>query len=352
VGSGQLSFPGGASPGATRSPIGYRRKGLVRAIGRVALRRLAWALPVFALVSVGLFVLGAASPFDPVRQYAGARGPATNPEVLAQIRANWGLDRPLPEQYLAWVGNVARGDLGPSRSQNRPVSQVIVERAGWSVLLVSVALVVMLGFSLVLGTVCAWFRDTAFDRVVVGASYVLQAAPSFWLGLAAIWVFAIVLGWLPAGGLSDLDAVALTPAGVARHLLLPAAVLAVSQSSWVTLFVRETVLSTLREDFVTGARARGLAERTVVFRHALRSALLPYLTLAGTQVPELVTGAILVETVFNWPGLGSVSVQAAMSLDFPLLAAITLLATVAVIAGNLAADVAYAVADPRVRADG
>jgi peptide/nickel transport system permease protein len=344
--------PADTSPGAPPSPNGHSRTGRGRALGRVALHRLVWAVPVFVLVSAGLFALGAASPFDPVRQYAGDRGPSTDPAVLEQIRSNWGLDRPLHEQYLTWAGNLVQGDLGPSRSLNRPVSQVIAERAGWSALLVGVAMVLMLGLSLVLGTLSAWFRDTWFDRAVVAASYVLQAAPSFWLGLAAIWVFAIVLGWLPAGGLTDLEAAGPSAAGVARHLLLPVGVLAVSQSSWFTLFVRETVLGTLREDFVTGARARGLAESTVVSRHALRAALLPYLTLAGTQLPELVTGAILVETVFNWPGLGSVSVRAALGLDFPLLAAITLLASVAVVVGNLVADLAYTLADPRVRVDG
>lgn len=328
------------------------RAGLGRTIGRLVLWRLVFAVPLLLLVTFVMFALAKASPFDPVRQYLGDRAAITSQEVQDQIRDNWGLDEPVTAQYATWLGNLVQGDLGESRSQRRPVAEVISLRIGWTLLVVSVSLALMLVGSLIVGTLAAYWRDSWLDRAVTSLAFVNEAAPVFWLGLLAIWVFALVLGWLPAGGLTDASSATVRPGDVAEHMVLPVTVLAVSQSPWLLLFVRESVIGTLREDFVLGARARGLRERTVLFRHALRSALLPFFTLLGTRVPELVTGAILVETVFSWPGVASASVEAARTLDFPLLAVTTLLGTAAVLGGNLLADVANAVADPRVRPDG
>ncbi|WP_223167352.1 ABC transporter permease [Nonomuraea sp. SYSU D8015] len=316
---------------------------------RIVAWRLAFAVPLLLAVTSGMFALAKASPFDPVRQYLGERAMVTSPEIMAQIRANWGLDRPLIEQYATWLGNLLAGDLGESRSMRLPVAQVIGERLGWTLLVVACALVVMLAAALAIGTLSAWRRDSWLDRLITGTAFTTEAAPVFWVGLLAIWVFSVSLGWLPAGGLTDAAATTVTVPDLLRHMVLPVAVLAFSQSSWLLLFVRESVIGVLREDFVTGARARGLRGRTVLVRHALRSALLPFITIMGARVPELVTGAILVEAVFSWPGVAGTTIKAALAVDFPLLAALTLLATLAVVAGNLLADLAYTVADPRVR---
>ncbi|MFD9942936.1 ABC transporter permease [Nonomuraea sp. NPDC059023] len=315
---------------------------------RLVLWRLAFAVPVLIMVTIGMFALASASPFDPVRQYLGDRAMTTSPEVVAQIRANWALDRPIMEQYATWLGNLVQGDLGESRSFHRPVLDVVTERLPWTLLATGSAIVLMLAGSLVVGTLAAWRQGGALDRVITGAAFANESAPVFWLALLVVYVFSVKLGWLPAGGLTDAASTTVDPLDVARHMVLPVTVLAVSQSSWLVLYVRESVIGTLREDFVTGARARGLKERTVLIRHALRSALLPFLTLLGARIPELVTGAILVETVFSWPGVASTSVQAALAVDFPLLAVLTLLGTVAVLTGNLVADLAYRLADPRV----
>ncbi|WP_225878173.1 ABC transporter permease [Spongiactinospora rosea] len=321
----------------------------MRAVLRMVAWRVAFAVPLLVIVTIVMFALAQASPFDPVRQYLGDRALVTSPEILEQIRANWGLDRPVHEQFAAWFGNLVSGDLGESRSFHRPVAEVIGERLGWTLLATGSAMVLMFAASLVVGTIAAWRRGSWLDRLIVGGAFANEAAPVFWLGLLAISVFAVTLGWLPAGGLTDAASTSITVGDVAAHMVLPVVVLAVSQSSWLVLYVRESVIGTLREDFVIGARARGLRERTILVRHALRSALLPFLTLLGARMPELVTGAILVETVFSWPGVAGTSVQAALAVDFPLLAALTLLGTVAVLAGNLLADIAYTVADPRVR---
>ncbi|SCL34898.1 peptide/nickel transport system permease protein [Micromonospora nigra] len=312
-------------------------------------RRLLVAVPVLAATSAGMFLLGAASPVDPAQQYAGAAAFTTSEENLAQIRANWGVDDPLYVQYLRWVGNLLRGDLGWSTSRHEPVVDVLAARAGWTLLLVGAALALVLVASLLLGTLAAYRRGGWFDRALRAVAYAVQSVPVFWVGLAAIAVFALGLGWLPAGGLTDVTATGTGVADVARHLVLPVGVLALSQAPWFVLFVRDAVAESLRDDHVLAARARGLPGRTVLFGHALRTALLPFLTLVGTHLPEIVGGAVLVETVFSLPGLGAVTVQAALGSDFPLLAATTLATAVVVLAANLAADLGYAAADPRVR---
>ncbi|GAA3942847.1 ABC transporter permease [Amorphoplanes auranticolor] len=315
-------------------------------------RRLLVAVPVLIATSIGMFLLGAASPIDPAKQYAGAAAFTATEENLDQIRANWGVDDPLPVQYVRWVGNLLRGDLGWSTSRHEPVTAVLGARAGWTLLLVSAALALVLVTSLVLGTLAAYRRGGLFDRGLRAAAYAVEAMPVFWLGLAAIAVFALTLGWLPAGGLTGVTATTTTAADVAWHLILPVGVLAISQAPWFVLFVRDSVAESLRDDHVLAARARGLPGRTVLFGHAMRTALLPFLTLIGTHLPELVGGAVLVETVFSLPGLGAVTVQAALGSDFPLLAAITLVTTAVVLTANLLTDLAYAAADPRVRLDG
>ncbi|MEV6368964.1 ABC transporter permease [Micromonospora musae] len=329
-----------------------RRSGRLAGAAVVVRRRLLVAVPVLVATSVGMFALGAASPVDPAKQYAGAAAFTTSEENLAQIRANWGVDDPLPVQYLRWIGNLLRGDLGWSTSRHEPVTSVLAARAGWTLLLIGVTLAVVLLASLLLGALAAYRRGGLFDRGLRAAAYAVESMPVFWIGLAAIAVFALALGWFPAGGLTDVTATGTSWSDVAHHLILPVAVLAVSQAPWFLLFVRDAVAESLRDDHVLAARARGLPGRTVLFGHALRTALLPFLTLVGTHLPELVGGAVLVETVFSLPGLGAVTVEAALGSDFPLLAAITLVTTAVVLTANLAADLAYAAADPRVRLDG
>ncbi|WP_433063802.1 ABC transporter permease [Dactylosporangium sp. CS-033363] len=308
-------------------------------------------LLVLIATSMGMFALAAASPYDPAKQYAGSAAFTASEENLAQLRANWGVDDPLPVQYWRWITNLARGDLGWSTTRHEPVADVLAARAGWTLLLVGLALALVLTASLVLGTLAAHRRGGLLDKGLRAAAYAVEAMPVFWLALAAITVFALVLGWFPAGGLTDVAADVTSFGDVSHHLVLPVAVLAVSQAPWFLLFVRDAVAESLRDDYVLAARARGLPGRIVLFGHALRTALLPFLTLVGTHLPELVGGAVLVETVFSLPGLGAVTVHAAMGSDFPLLAAITLITTAVVLAANLLADLAYRAADPRVRLD-
>lgn len=321
-------------------------------MARMTGRRALLAVPVLLAVTLGVFAVAAAAPFDPVKAYAGTAGLTASQENLDQIRHNLGVDQPLLGRWWHWLTGALTGDLGDSATLRAPVSQVIGERIGWSVLLCALAFVVAIIVGTLLGVLAARRRGSLLDRTVTSAAYTLEAAPPFWLGLLAVWLFALKLGVLPAGGLTDTGSEVATAGQIARHVILPALVLAVSQLPWFVLYVRQGVGDALEEDPVRGARARGLSERTVLLQHALRSGLLPVLTLIGSRVPELITGALLVETVFSWPGIAAATVEAATSVDFPLLAALTVLATAAVLVGNLLSDLLYGLADPRVGFDG
>ncbi|MFD9102525.1 ABC transporter permease [Streptomyces virginiae] len=321
-------------------------------MARMAGRRALSAAPVLLAVTFGVFALAALSPFDPVKAYAGTAGLTASQAELDQLRINLGADQPLVARWWDWLTSALTGDLGTSAVMRQPVTDVIAERLGWSALLAACAFTVAVVAGTALGVLAARRPGGPLDRAVSALAYTLEAAPAFWLALLAIWFFSVRLGALPSGGLTDAGSDTVTAAQVTSHLVLPALVLGVSQLPWFYLYVRQGVADALGEDPVRGARARGLAERRVLLGHALRSGMLPMLTLIGSRVPELITGALLVETVFSWPGIAAATVQAATAVDFPLLAALTVLATAAVLAGNLLSDLLYGLADPRVGFDG
>lgn len=321
-------------------------------MARMAGRRTLFAAPVLLAVTFGVFAIAAMSPFDPVKAYAGTAGLTALQDRLDQLRANLGVDQPLAARWWDWLGSALTGDLGTSSVMRQPVADVIAERVGWSALLAACAFAFAVLAGTALGVLAARRQGGPLDRCASSFAYTLEAAPPFWLGLLAIWFFSVRLGALPSGGLTDAGSDTIAFGQVASHLVLPALVLGLSQLPWFFLYVRQGVADALEEDPVRGARARGLTERTVLIGHALRSGMLPVLTLIGSRVPELITGALLVETVFSWPGIAAATVQAATSVDFPLLAALTVLATAAVLAGNLLSDLLYGLADPRVGFDG
>ena len=315
---------------------------------KLILRRLA-VLPLILLaVATVTFVLTEISPFDPVEAYVGAEN-NVSPQRKAEIAHAWGFDQPLPERFGRWIGNLAQGDMGNSViAGGQPVAAEIASRAGASIALVGGALVLVLVGGLVFGVLAAAFRGTFFDWLVRTMCYFNTAAPSFWVGLLALYLFSIELGWLPAGGSSDPRAI--EAAGVDfEHLILPMVVLSLTGYAWFTLFVRNTLLEVLREDHVQFARAQGIGEVAVLLRYALPNALIPFVTLVGTHLAELIGGTILIEKIFGWPGLGLLTFNAAVNEDIPLIVGITLCGCVLVVLGNLLADVLYRVMDPRVR---
>ena len=329
-------------------PIAHSPRLRWRRAGRLVQTRLLVAAPVVTLVSLATFWLASISPFDPLVAYLGARFERTSVaqrEVLAQ---QLGMDDSWYAIWWRWATDVIlHGDWGQSRSLARPVATVLAERLPWTLLLGGAGMALAIGLSLVLGVQAARRPGLFADRIATGMSYALQGIPPFVVALIAIAVFSLLLGWLPVAGVAEGGGDP-TWESIARHLILPATVLGASQVPWLLLNVRTSVLESLGADHVRAARSRGLPEHIVVWRHALPTALLPFITVIGARLPEVVTGALLVETVFSWPGLASATVDAATSMDFPLLAAVTILTSAAVLLGSMCADALYLLLDPRV----
>ncbi|GAA4874222.1 ABC transporter permease [Serinicoccus chungangensis] len=310
-------------------------------------------LPVLvAGVTLVMFALAQSTPFDPVLATLGERALTMDGPTLEAMRDR-AADSGAVQQWASWWGNALQGDLGASSSQRSPVVTVIAQRLPWTLGLMSAALVLAVLGGLVVGGVAGTRPGSWADRMVGGGLLALQAAPPFWLGLVAVWVFAVWLGWLPTGGATSPGSGTVQPLDVLHHAVLPVLVLALSQLPWFGLVVRDATRDALAGVPVRAAWARGIPTSRLLRQHAVRPALLPLVTVLGVRVPELITGAVLVETVFSWPGVASATVDSALRLDFPLLAALTVLTTVLVVLGNLAADIAYRVVDPRVgRHDG
>lgn len=314
---------------------------------RYLLRRLAQVIPAVAGILIVAFVVIHAAPGDPVLALAGQHGDAA---YYALIRAKFGLDRPLPEQLLVYAANVVRGDLGLSYVHGRPVVAVVLERLPATLLLMTSALVASSIAGIVLGVAAARRADRPTDLAVRIAALLGYATPSFWLAQIAALTLALGTGLFPVQGITDARQ-AWTgwryAADVLHHLALPALVLAANELALTTRLVRTGVLETLATDYIRTARAKGLPEPAVI-RHALHNALLPVVTIIGGRMGMLFTGAVLVETVFAWPGLGQLLLSSIQTRDMPVLLALFLLVSLAVILTNLMTDLAYAWLDPRI----
>ncbi|HEX8157888.1 MAG TPA: ABC transporter permease, partial [Solirubrobacteraceae bacterium] len=264
---------------------------------KLIMRRLALLPLILLAVATVTFALTEISPFDPVQAYVGAENNISS-ERKSEIAHAWGFDQPFYEKFGRWIYNLAQGDMGNSIvAGGQPVAGEIASRASASLMLVGGALALVLAGGLVFGVLAAAFRGTFFDWLVRTLCYFNTAAPSFWIGLLALYLFSIELGWLPAGGTSDPRAV--ESGGIdLQHLILPMIVLALTQYAWFTLFVRNTLLEVLREDHVQFARAQGIDEVRVLLRYALPTALIPFVTLIGTLLAELIGGTILIESIF------------------------------------------------------
>lgn len=336
-----------ADPGGPVRQVSPRRSRTAGPVGRLVLSRLLLLPILLAGVTLAMFALAQAAPFDPVAAALGERALTMDGPTLQAMRERLG-EVSAVQQWAAWWGNVLTGDLGVSTSLRRPVSTVLAERLPWTLGLTGAALLLAVALGLLLGTWAGTRPGTVADRVVGAGLLSVQAAPPFWLGLVVIWLFAVALGWLPTGGATSLSADGVHLLDVLRHSVLPVSVLALSQLPWYALVVRDATRDALAGPAVRGAWARGIPRRQILRAHAVRPALLPLVTVLGVRLPELITGAVLVEVVFSWPGIASAIVESALRLDFALLAAVTVLSTVIVVLGNLAADLLYRVVDPRV----
>lgn len=313
-------------------------------MARYLARRLAHALTTLLLVCTATFAIIHAAPGGPTL----LADPKLSGAERQAIEQRLGIDRPLPEQYVRWMGNVARGDLGNSFLYQVPNAAAIRERLPGTLVLVSVSLLVAFGIAITLGTYCAARPGSAVDHVVTILASGAMAVPAFWLAMLLILLFAVTLGVLPAGG-------SVTAGGASSlgdrlaHLVLPVTVLSAALTAEMLRYARSSTRTALLQPFIRVARGKGASPAQVRWRHALRNALIPVVTVLGLQLPRLVGGAAVTETVFSWPGMGRLGVEAALSRDYPLVLAITLVISATVALATLLVDLVYLWLDPRIR---
>jgi ABC-type dipeptide/oligopeptide/nickel transport system permease component len=306
------------------------------------LRRLLLMVPVAFLVSVIVFTLLRITPGDPVLVFAGEE---RDPAALEALRHEYGLDQPLPVQYVVWIEHAVRGDLGRSLRTRQPVTQAILERLPKTLELGGAALLISITVALVVGTLAALRRNSPLDLIATGFTIAGVSLPNFYLGIILILVFALAFRVFPPGGYADF---ASDPVDNLKRLVLPAITLATASLAINLRQMRSSLLDVLSQEYLRTARAKGLSERTVVLRHALKNSLIPVTTIFGLQIGALLDGAIITETIFFWPGVGRLAVDSIGGRDYPVVQAIVLVSALAFMVSTLAVDVLYAWLDPRI----
>ena len=318
-------------------------------MGSSIIKRLAMAVPLVILVSIVTFALLHLAPGGPAGIMSG--NPKVTGEDMARVRENYGLDRPLPVQYLMWFRQVfLRLDFGRSYVTGRPVTAMIAERVPATLELMGAALLLAVAAGGLLAIATAMRGGEGTDGLFTVVTTAGISVPVFWLGLIAIYLFSIRLGLLPAGGRVVGDGVSL--ADRLRHLALPASVLSIAWLATWSRYLRSGLLDSLQERYIRTARAKGLAERTVVLKHALRGAVLPAVTVLAMQIPALFTGAVITETVFAWPGMGRLFYEGLQRQDYTRVLGIVIIASILIILMNTAGDILNMVLDPRTRPEG
>ena len=309
-------------------------------------RRLLQMIPLALGISVVIFAVIQAAPGGPEGSLLET-GRFIDPEIIESYRRRLGVDQPLHIQYFRWLSAVLTGDLGISFSTTRPVAEMILERLPATLELMATSFVLAAIIAMALGIFSAVRQHSLFDYLGTGLSFVGIAMPVFWFALILQLIFSVQLGWLPVAGTGTVGEPSLWDH--LKHLILPATVLSLRNIAGWSRYLRASLLGVLRADYIRTARAKGLPERTVVGVHALRNALIPVLSIMALNLADLFSGAVITETVFAWPGIGRMFVQAMFARDYPLLMGILLMGSVMVIVFNLVADLVYGVLDPRIR---
>ena len=309
------------------------------------IRRLLGAIPLLLGVAVLSFVFMQLAPGGPDALFA--RNGRMSQAQLDAIRHNMGLDRPMHEQLFVWLGNLLQGDLGTSYTQYQPVTEVIWDVFPNTLILMAAGLALSLVIALAFGILAARRQYGIFDNVTSFVSYFGLAMPVFWFGLMLQLLFAVKLGWLPSAGKVSAEGGGIID--LLKHLVLPAFTIAIGSIAGWSRYVRSSTLEVLGQDYVRTARAKGLAEQRVVGGHVLKNALIPFVTVVGIDVPLYLTGAVLTETVFSWPGMGRLFFDSLATRDYPVLMGALMLGAVLIVLGNLIADLLYGLLDPRIK---
>ncbi len=289
-------------------------------------------------VTLIAFLILHLSKGDPVRIMLG---PYASEENIAALRAKYKLDEPLHIQYLSWIGNVFKGDLGTSIRYNRSVNELIAERIGPTLILTGGGLVIAVGFGILLGISAALRRNSFMDYFSTFQAMFWLSIPTFWLGILLLYIFGLQLRWLPIAGMTGF-----------ASIILPVLTIGLQQEAWFARPMRAEMLEVLNQDYIKAAKAKGLKYSVVVWKHALRNALIPIITMLALRLPWIIGGSVVVEVVFSWGGMGSLLVNSVLARDFPVVQAILLIIAAAVVIANLLADIVYSVVDPRIRTAG
>ncbi|HKX16481.1 MAG TPA: ABC transporter permease [bacterium] len=306
-------------------------------------RRLVLVVPTLFLASLVIFAIITLAPGDPVRMMLGTQA---TPDEVAQERARLGLDRPVPVRYAIWMTHVLRLDLGRSQVNDQPVARLVLQAFPYTLRLTAGALAVSVLIGFAIGILAALRQNRPADLVFTGLASLGLAVPSFWLGILLILLFSVTLGWLPPSGVAESGA---PPLAALRYLVLPVVTVAVSNLSVFSRFVRTAMLEVLTAHYIRTARAKGLGERSVVIRHALRNALIPVVTILGIQFGRLLGGALITEAVFAYPGIGRLVVTSILNRDYPMVQAALMLVVLIFLVANTIVDISYAYLDPRVK---
>lgn len=315
-------------------------------------RRILLAIPTLLGASTLIFFLMQAAPGDPTSIYLR---PDIDPAVVEQMRKNLGLDQPVHIQYVRWISSFAQGDFGYSFSQKRPILDIIRDTLPNTLILSGIAMAIIFAAGILIGTIQAVRQYSWIDNIATIAAFFFYSMPSFWFGLMLILLLSYKLQWLPASQMTSVNYEFL-PDGEQwvdrlKHLLMPALALGAGSAASVARYMRSGMLEQIRQDYVRTARAKGLSERIVIFKHAMRNALIPVITLLGLYLPFLVGGAVIVETIFAWPGMGRLLISSIFQRDYPVVLAVAFVTAIMVILGSLIADILYSVVDPRVRVE-
>jgi peptide/nickel transport system permease protein len=321
---------------------------------RYILRRLLIAVVIIFGVSVVTFTFANLAPGDPVQAMAKP-GSDVRPADLERLKEALGLNRPMHERYISWATQLLQGNFGVSFISSQPISRMLADRIPNTLKLMGTALLVSFFLGIALGIFSAFRQGTRIDNVLTTIVFAGISLPSYLIALLAVLVFAVLpyslagIKLLPATGIQDPTSKAPPFLDFLWHLILPASVLAFGGTATFLRYTRASVLEVMRQDHVTTARSKGISERRVQIRHILRNALLPVVTVLGLSLPSLITGALFVETLFTWPGVGSLAIQATQQRDYPLILAVGIVTSVTIIFSNLLTDIAYAFVDPRIR---
>jgi peptide/nickel transport system permease protein len=312
-------------------------------------RRLIQGLIILLFISAGMFWLTRAAIGDPMSQYATAQNISAADK--ARLRAKLGLDQPMPVQYIKWLGLALTGDFGISVFSRKPVTELVAQRLGMTLWLMITAEIVIITLSVIIGVISAVKKYSLTDNIITGFSFVGFSMPIFFIALSLILIFAVQfkkwgLPYLPTGAdvwdFSD-------PIQMVKHLILPVTSLAIIQIAGYTRFLRSSILEVLGQDYIRAARAKGLVERAVLMKHALRNAILPLVTIIGLDIPFLLGGAIVTESVFAWPGMGRLFWEYTQRSDYPVVVAVLMIVSTAVVLFQIVTDVTYTFVDPRIR---